>query len=307
MKVLIVCSKNSGTIAPFIVEQVDALNKEGIVTDYFTIQNKGWQGYLNSRKLLLEKIKVFNPDIVHAHYGFSGLLANLQRKIPVITTYHGSDINQNNAFKFSLISIWLSKHNIFVSEKNFRKSKVRNNYSLIPCGINTELFVPMKQTVCRETLKLTNNSVYVLFAGAFDNKVKNAKLAQTVVAGMGNVKLLEFKGYSRKDAVTLMNAVDLCLMTSFTEGSPQFIKEAMACNCPIVSVDVGDVKETIINTNGCFLAKFSPDDVEDKINKAIAFAKRTNGRDSILKYDNALIAKRIIHIYQKCLKQPCSP
>ena len=85
---------------------------------------------------------------------------------------------------------------------------------------------------------LDNKKKYVLFAGAFDNTVKNAPLAQEVVSLLPGVELIELKGYSRHQVALLMQAVDCFLMTSHSEGSPQVIKEALACSCPIVSVDV---------------------------------------------------------------------
>lgn len=69
------------------------------------------------------------------------------------------------------------------------------------------------------------------------------------------MELIELKGYSHKEVVLLMCAIDVLLMTSITEGSPQVIKVAMACGCPIVSVDVGYVKERVEGVEGCLVAK----------------------------------------------------
>ena len=125
MKILIVCSQNSGKIAPFIIDQVDALMKSEVECDYYTVKGKGILGYLKNRKGLTAKINSFQPEIIHAHYGLSGLLANLQRKIPVVTTYHGSDINISKIFIFSKICMFLSQYNIFVSEKNLNKAHLK--------------------------------------------------------------------------------------------------------------------------------------------------------------------------------------
>lgn len=301
MKILIVCSKNSGKIAPFITEQVNALSEQGIKTDYFTIEQKGWKGYLNSRTLLLRKIKEFQPDIIHAHYGLSGLLANTQRKIPVITTYHGSDINDNTVFRFSKVSIILSAHNIFVSQKNIDKARVKKKISLIPCGVNTAFFYPQDKKACRAKLNLDTDKKYVLFAGAFDNNVKNPFLAKSAVSKLDNVELLELKGYSREEVVWLINAVDVCLMTSHTEGSPQFIKEAMACNCPIVSVNVGDVEEIIDDTPHCYIvSSYQAEEIAERILLVLQSTERTNGREKMMKSDLDInsVANKIITIYK---------
>ncbi len=319
MKLLIVCSKNSGRIAPFITDQAEALVRVGISVDYFTIVGKGLRGYLRNLLLLKKKIKEFNPDIIHAHYGLSGLLANLQRKIPVVTTYHGSDINNPKVLIFSRLAIRLSAYNIFVSEKMTPKSRPhlspllkermeevdirRKKHSLVPCGVDVELFKPVDKFSAREQLNLEQDKKYILFAGSFTNRVKNPELAKQSVNQIENAELLELKGYTREQVALLMNAVDCVLMTSFTEGSPQFIKEAMACNCPVVSVPVGDVPEVIKDVEGCFVTSYTPADVAQKLKLALKFGQRTEGRKRIVELGLGAerVAIKIIGVYEKVI------
>ena len=299
MRILIVCSEHSGKVSPFITEQANAIQSIGVEIDYFLVDRKGLFGYLRKRRDLLNKIKDFCPDIIHAHYGLSGLLANLQRSVPVVTTYHGSDVNNAAVFPFSRLCMTLSVHNIFVSDKIRIKSGLTSKLSLIPCGVDIDLFKPIDKILARKELQLDTTVRYILFAGAFENTVKNAELALKAVVNLSSVELLELKGYSREQVVTLMNAVDCVLMTSYSEGSPQFIKEAMACNCPIVSVAVGDVPEVINNLEGCYISTYAVADVAEKLYKALLFGDRTEGRKRILelKLDSESIAKRILEIY----------
>ena len=102
MKVLTICSGNSGKISPFVQDQVDSLRKLGVKIEIFTIKGKGILGYLKNFSNLKKQINEFEPNLIHAHYGFSGLLSSLQMKVPTITTYHGSDINKTNETRFSL-------------------------------------------------------------------------------------------------------------------------------------------------------------------------------------------------------------
>ena len=273
IKLLIVCSKNAGKIAPFITEQADALQAAGLLVDYYCVEGRGWRGYLKNRKKLLQKIDEFNPDLIHAHYGLSGLLANTQRKILVVTTYHGSDINHPNTFPFSKLNMRLTAHNIFVSKKNQLKSGLKKNYSIIPCGVAFAAFKEVDPAVAKEKSGLALQSKFVLFSSAFENKVKNPELAIAAVKLLKDVTLLELKGYTREEVTRLMYAVDVCLMTSHTEGSPQFIKEAMACGCPVVSVDVGDVSDVMGGTAGCYLATYDVADVASKLQEAMQFGK----------------------------------
>lgn len=304
MKVLIVAAYNTGKFSPFVVEQVDSLRKSGITIEYFGIVGKGARGYLCNRKRLITKIKEFQPDIIHAHYGLSGLLANFQRKVPVITTFHGSDIHTGGILLcLSKLCMSLSTFNIFVSPRLFEKANYKkSNFTIQPCGINTETFYPIPKEKARKLLEFKENGKYILFAGAFNNQVKNADLAKEAVSLMKESQLIELKGFSREKVNLLMNACDCLLMTSYREASPMVIKEAMLCGCPIVSVNVGDVKDVIGNTEGCFVCTtYEPDEVAENITKALNFEGKTRGRDRImeLELDNRIVAKKVKDIYDR--------
>lgn len=305
MRVLAVCSfklKHKGNVSPFVSEQVEALRNSGVECEFFHVRGKGVAGYLRQLKFLRKRIKEFNPDIIHAHFGLCGLLANLQRKVPVITTYHGSDINDRKALPFSKMAMRLSAWNIFVSRKTLEIAKPKQNHSLLPCGIDLSELQLTPRSEARQRMKLDLDKKYVLFAGAFDNQVKNAPLAKEAVALLQDEKLelLELKGYSREEVTLLMCAADAFLMTSFTEGSPQVIKETLSCGCPIVSVDVGDVKERVDGVAGCFVANTrEPKELAELIQKALTFEGKTKGREKILAdgLDNELVAKKLMGIY----------
>ena len=103
-----------------------------------------------------------------------------------------------------------------------------------------------------------------------------------------------------------MYSCDALLMTSRTEGSPQVVKEAMACGCPIVSVDVGDVAERISGVEGSYIVNSrEPKDIATALEKAIAFDGKTNGREKILEYGltNELVAKQILGIYEDIINK----
>ena len=307
MKILVVASFNKGRFAPFIVEQVEALEKQDCAIEFFGLQGKGLQGYLRNLPLLKKKIKAFCPDIIHAHYGLSGLFANLQRHVPVVTTYHGSDINEKNVLRFSKIAMRLSDWNVFVSQKTLEIAKPKKKYTLLPCGIDLSDLQLTEKVEARQKMKLQADRKYILFAGAFDVEVKNAPLAKEAVALLqeSQTELLELKGYTREEVTLLMCAADAFLLTSLTEGSPQVVKEALACGCPIVSVDVGDVKERVAGIEGCYVANSrEPEELADLLQKAMSFKGRTKGRDRIVAYglDNRQVAKRLFEIYERVLR-----
>ena len=228
------------------------------------------------------------------------MLANYQRNIPVITTYHGSDINDNRVLQLSKKAIKRSRFNIFVSQKNVDTAKPMGDYALIPCGINLEDYPSIDKVDARKQMGLSLSGKYVLFAGAFDNPVKNAPLAKAAMALVPEAELLEMKGFSRSQVAILMQAVDAFLLTSFTEGSPQVIKEALACGCPIVSVDVGDVRERIEGIDGCVISGRDPEALARSIKNALAYEGRTLGRSAIerSRLSSDVIAARIVSVYE---------
>lgn len=310
MRVLLLCKYKEGLpghVAPFVLEQMQALQRTGVDCLMFQVKGRGVMGYLKQLRSLKKAIASFHPDVIHAHYGMCGLLANMQREVPVVTTYHGSDINNRKVLLLSKISMKCSAWNVFVSQKSIDKAKPRCRFSLLPCGVGLNELQLTNRCDARHQLGLSEEKHYVLFAGAFDNPVKDPALAREVVTSLdrSNVELVELKGYSREEVTLLMCAVDALLMTSRTEGSPQVVKEALACGCPIVSVDVGDVKERMEGVRGCYVAETRQvEDLAALLQKAMAYNGKTQGRERIVAdgLSDLHVAGSLITIYSKVMK-----
>ena len=312
MKVLIVSSNNHGQISSFVKQEVNSLENLGIAIEYFLIRGKGVTGYLGNYLKLQRRIKEFKPVLIHAHYGLSGLLAVLQCRIPVITTFHGSDVNNPKIRLLSKIVFNKSAWSIFVTEKLAKLLKAKYDYSILPCGTDLGVFYPIDQSVAREKMGFTLDEKIVLFSGSFTNKVKNYPLANSAikqlngsVSGNKNVKLIELKGYSREEVNLLLNSCNLALLTSFSEGSPNFIREAMASNRPVVSTDVGDVRLITEGIPGCFIAQDNPVDLADKISLAFKIKHSTGARQRLI--DRGLeireTSQKIIQLYEQVLQR----
>jgi glycosyltransferase involved in cell wall biosynthesis len=317
VKVLVVCSGNTPggeefnlkIHQAFIYEQEQSLKSFGVQVDYFLIRGKGILGYLKHYSKLKKELSK-NYELIHAHNGLCGLISNLQRKIPVITTYHGSDINVLHLRLISYFAILWSSRNIFVSKKQYYKSLIKRKIDIIPCGVDLTVFKMMDKTVSKRILNLSDNNKYVLFSSAFSIKIKNKPLVNSALKYLVNedIQLLELKDKTREEVSLLINSCELVILTSFSEGSPQIIKESMACNCPIVSTDVGDVRDIIGDTEGCFICSYDPEDVAEKVKLALTYSHengRTNGRERIIEMGlgSDKIANRIISIYQTVLKK----
>ena len=142
MRILIVARYKQGRFAPFVAEQAEALQQAGCEVVWFGVQGKGVSGYLRELPRLRKAIRSTRPDVVHAHYGLCGLLANMAtRRVPVVTTYHGSDMNVRFVRPFSRLAIGLSAWNIFVNGEWAKGRKA----SVIPCGVNVVKLADDKQ------------------------------------------------------------------------------------------------------------------------------------------------------------------
>jgi glycosyltransferase involved in cell wall biosynthesis len=303
LKILFVRSGNTGEIKSYIKEQAESLAALNVEIEFFVINGKGIIGYLKNLFALRQKILLSKIELVHAHYGLSGFLSILQRKAPVVITFHGSDINIWWVRIISSIAARFADKSIFVSEHLAKQLKLKS-YDVIPCGVDRKTFSPIDKYLAREKLGFDVKKNIILFTSSFDNKVKNFPLAKKALELTGiSFQIIELKGFSRGEINLLLNAADLVLLTSHSEGSPQIIKEAMACNCPIVATDVGDIKEVISGTKNCYITSFNPTEVARKIKQVLEVKERADGSDKIEKFDNRLIAEKIISVYKEILQK----
>ena len=318
MNVLFVSSGNSQFgIAPFIKSQGDSLIKAGVDLKYFLIQDKGFVGYLRSIFKLKCRLKKDQADLIHAHYGLCGWVAYLAKpkKIPLVLSYMGSDILpviKGKIAKNAPVARFcraLQNHAdyIVVKSENLKNILKRKTcVSIVPNGIDLDYFKPLAKDDCRRMLGLGIDRKIVLFLGNPEDDRKNFQLVENAFNLLNKIDLILIAPYpTEPDQVPLyLNAADVLIVSSISEGSPNVVKEAMATNCPIVSTDIGDVRWVIGDTPGCFLASRFPEDMALKIKSALEFNDKTTGRSRMIELglDGDAIAKKIITIYETTLK-----
>ena len=305
MRVLFVSSGNSKFgISPIVKNQADSLNRSGISVDFFPVQGKGFLGYLAVVPKIRRQINKGNYDLVHAHYSFSAFSATLASHLPIVVSLMGSDLKSNKAF-VKIINFF---GNRFWSRTIIKSAAMNNGLTLkkidiLPNGVDFECFRPLDKLSSLKKINWDASKKHILFAANPKVAVKNFKLAQGAIEQLKRDDLeLHFLEFIPNDEMPYYyNAADVVLLTSLREGSPNVIKEAMACSIPIVSTDVGDVRAVIGTTKGCYIASFDPKDVADKIMKALDFGKRTTGREAIKHLDSSLVAKKLIDLYDEVI------
>ncbi len=303
MKVLYIRSGNGG-IDPISTRQGESLRKVGVDVEYYDIIGKGLGGYLYNIFKLRKYIKSLKPDLLHAHYSLSGIVTTLTfSHIPIVVSLMGSDVQASNLFiKFTIRVIkpfW--KSTIVKSEEMYLKLGYKKAF-IVPNGVDFNNFYPLNLIEAREKLNWNQNKKQILFASNPNRPEKNFALAELALKQLKKEKIdfeLHFlTNIPMNNMVLYYNAADLLLLTSYYEGSPNVIKEAMACNCPIVATNVGDVSKVIGNTKNSHVTSFDDLDVFHKIKEVILTNQRSDGRNNIedLRCEN--IAKKLLEIYK---------
>lgn len=322
MKVLFVASGNSQNfdVAPFIRAQGDSISQEGVEVQYFKVLGKGTIGYLKAIRSLRAFIKNGNFDLIHTHYTLAGLVGVLAFSgKPIVHSFMGSDVygiyTGENKVKLSsryltLLS-WVIQpfvHAIISKSSNINKYVyLRRKAEIIPNGVDLES-ISRIDVEPKKALGLDPEKCHILFLGNPGSPRKNFDLVKNAVDLLSdqNIELLAPYPIPHEQVLKYLRVIDVFAMTAFMEGSPNVVKEAMACNCPIVSTKVGDVEWVIGQTKGCFLSSFDPAEFAERLQAALLFSKekaRTDGADRVreLGLDSKTVARRIIGTYEKCL------
>jgi teichuronic acid biosynthesis glycosyltransferase TuaC len=284
----------------FVQEQVEGLRARGVEIDVLIVGGKRRKlSYVGGVRRFRRRMHERQYDVIHAHYVFSGMIARLQRRSPLVVSYHGEP-----AKLVGLLSKWLAPFVDAVTVTSLaHKAQIgRQDAYVVPCGVDLELFAPTPKEEARQRLRLPQDKKLVLFAGL----VRSEKRLDIIRAAVDLVHLedekVELVIATRQphDMMPLyMNACDVLVLASDYEGSPVVIKEAMACNLPIVSTDVGDVAQVIGGTEGCYICKQDPKDMAQKIRLALARGQRTDGRRAVHSLSSDQTVESILRIYEK--------
>lgn len=323
MRVLFVCSGNSQyyDVASFIRSQGDSLQEKGIEVSYFLVRGRGARNYMKSVGRLREYLKNNKFDLIHAHYSFCGWVAVLGgRGHSIVLSLMGDDAvgtpgpDGSITLRSRLLASLAYGIQPFVSaiiskSPNLERVVYRKDVSyLLPNGVQLERFRAYEGG-CREELGLDANKRYVLFLGNTQDPNKNYALAASAVNLLNrpDVELINPFPIPHETVVKYLNSADVFVLCSFSEGSPNVVKEAMACGCPLVATDVGDVAWLAGDTPGCYVSNFEPRVFAEKLSQALDYAVkhgRTAGRERLLTLglDAGTTADKLIDIYRKVLK-----
>ena len=298
-------SGKQGGVNPIIKNQGESLRRAGVELDYYALSGGGWKGYIKNIKPLREVIKKGGYDVVHAHYSWTAYITGIAMrgmKVPMVVSLMGNDILDH--WWYPVLARMVAKckpWKAVIVKSQEMKNRVGMPYAnVIPNGVNMEKFHELPQTECQKKLGWDSSKKHVLFPARMEDTRKNWPLAEAAVQMLNSeIELHPFKNTPNDETPIWYNAADAVVLPSFYEGSANALKEAMACNRPVVTTDMGDCRERIEGCEGCYVANtYEVPEFAELLGKALQYEK-SGGRERLLKDGIAdyQIAERLITIY----------
>lgn len=328
MRVLMICPElpradRPGSMAPG-ARQIRSVQELGVETEVVDMRGIPKLKYLQ----VLPKIRrlIRRVDLVHAHYGYCGWLALLGRKlslrhVPIVISFMGDDLlgtTFNQQGDREMLSRLQAKLNANIAGRYdqviVKSQQMADLIAPTPChvvanGIDVSLFFPQDNDDACQQVGLDPTRLKVLFPGNPENAVKGYGLACEAVQVAKqrlnvDIQLVPLWGVAPDKVALYMNACQVMLMASFTEGSPNVIKEGLACNMSIVSVPVGDVREMLQGVDGCCcISSRDPKELGFALAEQLKVGGGSLGRNAVLTRGLNLesVARRVISIYELAL------
>jgi teichuronic acid biosynthesis glycosyltransferase TuaC len=301
----------------FVKSQVDSLSAIGVDVDVLRIRGYARRSaYVRAAARVVALNRRADVDVVHAHYGHSGVVARLELRAPLVITFYGSDLLGRRSdsgvvtprghieaavFRQLARAAAATITNSEAMERVLPPSRRRRNH-VIPTGVDLARFQPVDRLSARRRLGWPPDEQCVLFAANPRLGVKNYALAESVCRRAAEVvprlRLRVASGLAPSEMPLWMSAADVLLLTSRSEGSPNVVKEAMASELPIVSTPVGDVPERLRGLPGCFVRPAEEQPLADAVVEAMRHGRVPEARVAVASLSLERVARRIAKVYE---------
>jgi teichuronic acid biosynthesis glycosyltransferase TuaC len=311
----------------FTKRQIEDLRDVGVDVTVLAIDGQQRGAYIRAAlRVLALNIGRRRYDIIHAHTGHCGVLACLQARYPVVLSYVGYDLDAHlgdaetlrttvERRAFRLLSLFVAR-TIAKSARGARHlprlTSVRRRNEVIPNGVDRDHFRPVPRAQARESLGWRHTDPVVLFAADPRRREKRFELCQAAWAraceSFPNLRLEVAVDVSPELMPAWYSAADVLLLTSVAEGSPNVIKEALACDLPIVSVDVGDVSEVLAGVSLSYVRSADPEALAEALTEVLrSFPARSDGRAHSEWLGARPIGERVLQSYVRALQRGPGP
>jgi teichuronic acid biosynthesis glycosyltransferase TuaC len=292
----------------FVKEQLEDLHDLGVELELIRFDARSdTKAYLRATRELRSRLRRGRFDLVHAHYGLTGAAAALARpRVPLVATFHGSDFAGPAWQRFVSTAVALRSTPIVVSAAG-RTHLHAGRATVIPMGVDTALFRPDDRRAARRRLGWPEDGRYALLAGSRRNPVKGGELFDAAIeeakTQLPELTGMALEGFGRSEVVDAFNAADVTVVASRSEGSPVTVRESLACETPVVSVDVGDVPSVIAELPGCAVVARDPKSLADGIRRAILAPRDPSLRARAELTSREAVAQQVLNVYADVLRR----
>jgi teichuronic acid biosynthesis glycosyltransferase TuaC len=270
------------------------------------------------RKELRSLVKTFQPDVVVANYGtFTGLFVAVFARGPKVIVFRGTDLNPSPEeprilrivqYLTSHVASFLVDAFVCVSKELAGRLIAKRPCTVFPDPIDLELFRPLDRESCRSELGWDPNKPIAVFFGYGFRAGKGLGHARRIQQGIANSgSNVEFKVLSnwvrREQMPVYLNAADCLLFLSDFEGSPNLVREACACNLPIVTVPVGDVREVLAEVRPAEVVEREDSLLIEALARVTLMRTRSNGRMHVEQYSGDRTAKKLVDFLSKVFQE----
>jgi teichuronic acid biosynthesis glycosyltransferase TuaC len=304
-------------LVPFIVRQVEFLRRAGVDVDVLSFRGaKNPFNYLRAWFRVRQRLRRHSYDIVHAQWGQSAP-TTLPTRLPLVVTFRGGEgegiVGDDGRYTFlgsvlRYVSALVARRadELVVVSNHMKRYLPPRRVHVVPSGLDFSRLPLMSQEEARQKLGLPLEKRLVLFVGNPAEARKRHPLACDVVGRLDvrlNADLVTAWEVTHDLVAVYMNACDALLFTSMYEGSPNVIKEALACNLPIVSVDVGDVRERLAGVAGCAVClDDDPERLCSALTTVLEQRNRIDGRVAVQGFAEEKLAARMVEIYDLAIR-----
>lgn len=291
----------------FVMHQAEALRALGHRVDVIHIKGyKSRWNYLRGAVAVLQETWRGGYDVVHVHYGLTGLSALIRWRTPMVVTLHGSDVLRGRLQPLvSRLVTAMADATIVVS----RGVGSRCAGVLIPCGVDLERFRPLDRAHARLTLGLTVTGKYLLFPFNPRRLEKRWDIVSAAVALLQQrgveLSLLPVWNVPNDQMPLYYAAADAMVLCSDSEGSPTSVKEALACNLPVVATDVGDVASIMRGIDGAEICQQNALSIAESLARTFKRGRAVpfDGRSAMQRYDQRATAEALVRVYERVLRR----
>jgi glycosyltransferase involved in cell wall biosynthesis len=285
----------------FVRDQVEALRAlDGVDVELFTF-DQGARAYASAARELRRRYRGEQFDVVHAHYGLGGITARALRGTPLVVTFHGTDLAHPQVGKLSRALAKRIALAAPVSASLAREGLPGVPTAVLPCGVNLDRFRRIDRHEARTQLGLHAERRYLLFPADPGRPEKRYDRAVELADALG-VELLHYENRPPAEIPLLINAANAVVAPSEREGFGMAPLEALACDVPILSTDVGIAPLALAGIQGTLAARF---DVERWRVLAAPHVKerfpRIEGRARAALFDRNRFAERVLMAYRDVL------